>query len=99
MFEYFPFSGTLKTDPPESIHITGYEESKALQHESTQRLTCICTGGNPLCQPKWYKGDKEITEGVQLSSNGNSATSDLGELCLFPFFFSLFFSFFLQFLQ
>lgn len=67
-------------DPPESIHIFGYEESKALQHETVQRLTCVCNGGNPLCSPKWFKGETELSEGTQISVNGNTVTNELGKL-------------------
>ncbi|KAJ6218009.1 hypothetical protein RDWZM_009166, partial [Blomia tropicalis] len=63
--------------PPESIHIFGYDEGKALHHETIQRLTCVCNGGNPLCTPKWLKGDKEITEGTKFSVNGNTVTNEL----------------------
>lgn len=66
-------------DPPESIHIFGYEETKSLQHETVQRLTCVCNGGNPLCTPKWFKGEKEINEGTQISVNGNTVTNELGK--------------------
>nr|XP_027194216.1 nephrin-like isoform X2 [Dermatophagoides pteronyssinus] len=63
--------------PPESIHIFGYDEQKALQHETVQRLTCTCNGGNPLCTPKWFKNDKELNEGTQISVNGNTVTNEL----------------------
>ena len=67
------------TDPPESIHIFGYDEQKALQYETVQRLTCTCNGGNPICTPKWFKADKELNEGTQISVNGNTVTNELGK--------------------
>ena len=70
-------------DPPESIHIFGYDEQKALQHETVQRLTCKCNGGNPLCTPKWFKNDKELNEGTQISVNGNTVTNELGKCIVF----------------
>nr|XP_046920413.1 nephrin-like isoform X2 [Dermatophagoides farinae] len=63
--------------PPESIHIFGYDEQKALQYETVQRLTCTCNGGNPICTPKWFKADKELNEGTQISVNGNTVTNEL----------------------
>ena len=77
-------------DPPESIHIFGYDEQKALQHETVQRLTCTCNGGNPLCTPKWFKNDKELNEGTQISVNGNTVTNELGKCIVFLLLISLF---------
>ncbi|KPM11617.1 hypothetical protein QR98_0101900 [Sarcoptes scabiei] len=79
MFSFCFRISKLFTDPPESIHILGYDETKALQHETVQRLTCVCNGGNPICSPKWYKKDKEITEGSQIAVNGNTVTNELGK--------------------
>ena len=65
--------------PPESIHIFGYDDSKPLHHDTVQRLTCVCSGGNPLCTPKWFKADKEVHEGTKISVNGNTVTNELGK--------------------
>lgn len=64
-------------DPP---NIFGYVEGNSIRAGSLQRLTCVCNGGNPLCQLKWFKGESEITHGTQVTTNGNVVSNELGLL-------------------
>ena len=42
-----------------------------------QKLTCESHGGNPLATLKWYKGQKELKEGLVVSKNGNIVSAEL----------------------
>ena len=63
--------------PPNPPNIFGYTEGSSIRAGSLQRLTCVCNGGNPLCVIKWFKGDVEVKDGTQLTTNGNVVTNEL----------------------
>jgi hypothetical protein len=62
-------------DPP---NIFGYTEGNSIRAGALQRLTCVCNGGNPLCTLKWFKGDTEVTQATQVTTNGNVVSNEIG---------------------
>lgn len=64
-------------DGPEQPAIFGYQKGEPIKAGSIQRLNCVCHGGNPLCQLKWYKNDVEVKEGSTMTVNGNQVTNEL----------------------
>jgi hypothetical protein len=80
------------TDPPDPPSIFGYEEGNSIRAGTLQRLTCVCHGGNPLCQLKWFKGDQEVTQSTQQTTNGNVVSNEIG-LCFFVSFSIIMFYF------
>lgn len=65
--------------PPDPPNIFGYVEGNSIRAGALQRLTCVCNGGNPLCETKWFKGDTQVTHQTQVTTNGNVVSNELGE--------------------
>ncbi|XP_054154061.1 nephrin-like isoform X2 [Oppia nitens] len=63
--------------PPDPPNIFGYTEGTSIRAGSLQRLTCVCNGGNPLCNLKWFKGETEIISGTTVSTNGNVVSNEI----------------------
>ncbi|CAG2102853.1 unnamed protein product [Medioppia subpectinata] len=63
--------------PPDPPNIFGYTEGNSIRAGALQRLTCVCNGGNPLCTLKWFKGDTEVTQATQVTTNGNVVSNEI----------------------
>lgn len=48
------------TDPPDPPTIMGYTEGTPIETGTTQTMTCVSQGGNPLPTLRWFRKDKEV---------------------------------------
>lgn len=48
------------SDPPELPSIVGYTEGTPIETATSQDITCVSRGGNPLPTLKWFRKDKEV---------------------------------------
>ncbi|CAL4122494.1 unnamed protein product [Meganyctiphanes norvegica] len=49
----------------------------ALRKGNRLRLTCVSTGGNPLAELKWFKGEDEVTANYRTEDDSKTAISEL----------------------
>lgn len=48
------------TDPPDPPTIMGYTEGTPIETGTTQTMTCVSQGGNPLPTLRWFRKEKEV---------------------------------------
>ncbi|XP_055938972.1 nephrin-like isoform X2 [Argiope bruennichi] len=61
--------------PPKPPTILGYTEGTPIETGSTQQMSCVSQGGNPLPTLKWFKKDKEIESTT--TTNNNVVTAEV----------------------
>ena len=64
------FCGSL-SGPPSPPVIFGYDEDRVLRMRDKLRISCKSTGGNPLPDLKWFRGDDPLVAEV-IKENGAS---------------------------
>ncbi|XP_054719088.1 nephrin-like [Uloborus diversus] len=58
---------------PDAPVIMGYTEGTPIERGSTQTMTCVSQGGNPLPTIRWFRKDKEISSSTTTNNNVVSA--------------------------
>ena len=47
-------------DPPSNLSITGYTAGTSLRAGEYKKLDCVATGGNPVANLQWFKGEGKL---------------------------------------